>query len=76
MSAYDELTAQRREPEMLGKIAGRLGRGRETVMPRSAAEQRADEIAALENVLHAGRTEPRIGDWLETASPHVRVAEA
>ena len=76
MTAYEELMAYQRETELLGEIAGRLGWDQETVMPPGAAEQRGDEIAALENILHARRTDPRIGDWLETADAADAVAQA
>lgn len=69
MSAYDDLMAFQRETEALGQIAGRLGWDQETMMPRGAAEQRAEEMAAIEGVLHARRTDPRIADWLAQAEP-------
>ena len=64
MSAYDELMAFQHQTEALGQVAGRLGWDQETVMPRGAAPQRAEEMAAMESVLHARRTDPRIGEWL------------
>ena len=64
MRAYDELMAFQRETEALEQIAGRLGWDQETVMPRGAAPQRAEETGAMEAVLHARRTDPRIGEWL------------
>ena len=67
MSAFDQLMAYQRGTEALGQIAGRLGWDQETVMPRGAADQRGDEMAALEGVLHARRTDPRIGEWLAAA---------
>ncbi len=76
MAAYDELMAFQRETEALGQIAGRLGWDQETVMPRGAAPQRGEEIGALEGVLHARRTDPRVGDWLEAAAPEGDVAAA
>ena len=33
-------------------------------MPRGAAAQRGEEMAAIEGVLHARRTDPRVGEWL------------
>ncbi|MEL7176701.1 MAG: carboxypeptidase M32 [Pseudomonadota bacterium] len=66
MTAYDSLMAFQRETEALGQIAGRLGWDQETMMPRGAAHQRGEEMAALQSVLHARRTDPRIGDWLTT----------
>ena len=38
-------------------------------MPRGAAEQRGEETAAIEGLLHARRTDPRIADWLAQAKP-------
>ncbi len=67
MSAYEDLMAFQRETEALGQIAGRLGWDQETMMPRAAAPQRGEEMAALESVLHARRSDPRLGEWLETA---------
>ncbi len=67
MTAYDELMGFQRETEALGQIMGRLGWDQETMMPRGAAEQRGEETAALEAVLHARRTDPRVGDWLAAA---------
>ncbi len=65
MTAYDELMAFQRETRALALIAGRLGWDQETVMPRGAARQRGEEMAAIESVLHARRIDPRLGDWLE-----------
>ncbi|MFK7941189.1 MAG: carboxypeptidase M32 [Roseovarius sp.] len=67
MSAYDDLMAFQRQTEALGQIAGRLGWDQETMMPRGAAEQRAEESGAMQAVLHARRTDPRIGEWLANA---------
>ena len=68
-SAYDELMAHQRETEALGQIAWRLSWDQETMMPRGAAPQRAEEMAAIEGVLHARRIDPRVGDWLAAARP-------
>ncbi|WP_223421232.1 carboxypeptidase M32 [Tateyamaria pelophila] len=64
MNAYEELMAYEHETQALGQIAGRLGWDQETMMPRGAATQRGEEMAAIEAVLHARRTDPRVGDWL------------
>ncbi len=64
MSAYDDLMAFQRDTEALSQVAGRLGWDQETMMPAGAAEQRGEEMAAMEHVLHARRTDPRLGDWL------------
>ena len=67
MTAYDDLMAFQRETEALAQVAGRLGWDQETMMPRGAADQRGEEMAAMEGVLHARRTDPRIANWLEAA---------
>ncbi|WP_147124762.1 carboxypeptidase M32 [Shimia ponticola] len=64
MTAYEDLMAFDRDTRALASVQGRLGWDQETVMPRGAAGQRSDEMAALEAVLHARRTDPRIGEWL------------
>ena len=64
MTAYADLMAFQRETEALAQVAGRLGWDQETVMPRGAAAQRAEEMGAMESVLHARRVDPRVRDWL------------
>ena len=76
MTAFDELMGFQRETEALAQVSGRLGWDQETVMPRGAAEQRGEELAAMAGVLHGRRTDARIGDWLETAEPPDAVGEA
>ncbi|MGL4311250.1 MAG: carboxypeptidase M32 [Paracoccaceae bacterium] len=67
MTAFDQLMSFQRETEALAQIAGRLGWDQETVMPRGSAEQRGEEMAAIEGVLHSRRTDPRVGEWLAAA---------
>ncbi|MFN3936441.1 MAG: carboxypeptidase M32 [Gemmobacter sp.] len=74
--SYHDLIAFQRETEALAQVAGRLGWDQETMMPRGAASQRAEEMAALEGVLHARRSDPRIGDWLEIVPSGDPVAAA
>lgn len=76
MSAYSELMAFQRQTEALGAIAGRLGWDQETMMPRGSAGQRSEEMAAIEGVLHARRTDPKVGEWLEAAAPETDVERA
>ncbi|MBM2576600.1 carboxypeptidase M32 [Jannaschia sp. Os4] len=76
MTAYSDLMDHVRTTQALGSVAGRLGWDQETVMPRGAAPQRAEESAALESVLHARRTDPRIGVWLAGAEPADEVGAA
>ncbi|MDO9526901.1 MAG: carboxypeptidase M32 [Gemmobacter sp.] len=76
MTAYVELMAYQRETEALAAVSGRLGWDQETVMPRGAAQQRSDEMAALEGILHARRTDPRMVDLLMACEPQGPVQEA
>ena len=76
MPDYEDLMAFQRETEALAQIAGRLSWDQETMMPPGAAEQRGEEMAAIETVLHARRTDPRLGDWLEAATAPDPVAAA
>ena len=76
MTAYDDLIAYQKDTQALAEVMGRLGWDQETVMPRGAAEQRAEEMAAMESVLHARRTDPRVGDWLAGAEATDDVARA
>ncbi len=69
MTDYDALLAHARETMALSQVMGRLHWDQETMMPRGAAAQRSEEIGALETVLHARKTDPRLADWLAAATP-------
>ncbi|WBU62844.1 carboxypeptidase M32 [Paracoccus aerodenitrificans] len=71
MSDFDALMEFQRTTEALSSVAERLGWDQETVMPRGATEQRAEEMAAMEAVLHERRTDPRIGEWLDGAEAEI-----
>ena len=45
--AMKDLMAWQRQTEALAGVAGRLGWDQETMMPRGAAEQRGEEMAAM-----------------------------
>ncbi|WP_164658845.1 carboxypeptidase M32 [Tropicibacter sp. Alg240-R139] len=76
MTAFDNLMAFQRDTSALGQIAGRLGWDQETMMPRGAAGQRGLEMAAIESVLHARKSDPRVGEWLEAAQAPDAVGSA
>jgi carboxypeptidase Taq len=67
MAAYDDLMARERDSAALAQVAGRLGWDQETMMPRGAAEQRAEESGAMQAVLHERRTDPARGHLLAEA---------
>lgn len=76
MDMYRQIAAQARDTWALAQVMGRLGWDQETTMARGAAAQRAEEMAALEGVLHARRTDPRLGEWLAHAQAPDAVGEA
>ncbi|WP_289042111.1 carboxypeptidase M32 [uncultured Aliiroseovarius sp.] len=69
MTAFDDLMTFQRDTQALTEIAGRLAWDQETVMPEGAGPQRADEVAAIEKVLHARRTDPKLAAWLDAIEP-------
>ncbi len=76
MNAYDELMSFQRDTSALKQIAGRLGWDQETMMPHGAAAQRGDEMAAIQAVLHARRTDPKVAELLENAEATCDVSAA
>lgn len=62
--AYDALLTYVKQTTALSEVAGRLGWDQQTMMPAGSSAQRAEEMAAMEVVLHARKTAPQIGDWL------------
>ncbi|WP_435228925.1 carboxypeptidase M32 [Pseudopelagicola sp. nBUS_20] len=66
MSDFEDLMAFSHITAALGQIAGRLGWDQEAMMPRGAVEQRAEEMAALEGVLHARKADAKVGEWLSS----------
>jgi carboxypeptidase Taq len=65
--AFAEVMALARQTVALEQVMGRLGWDQETMMPSGAAEQRGEEMAALEGILHARRGDARLGELLEAA---------
>ena len=76
MNPYEELLAFQRTTTALAQVAMRLGWDQETVMPRGAAQQRGEEMAAIEAVLHARRSAPQVGAWLEIAEAPDQAGQA
>jgi len=61
---YKKLMVYVRDTVAIGQVSGLLGWDQETMMPRGAATQRGEWAGAMEQVLHARRTDPKIGAWL------------
>lgn len=68
-AAYDDLLAHLKTCTALDQVVQLLHWDQETMMPPKGAAQRAEQAAALTGVLHAHRTDPRIGDWLAAIDP-------
>ncbi|RMH52212.1 MAG: carboxypeptidase M32 [Alphaproteobacteria bacterium] len=60
----------------LSQVAGLLHWDQETMMPPRGAAQRAEQIAALEEVLHGLRADPRIPEIAEAMGADLPPAEA
>jgi len=67
MSALDRLLAHLRETGALASAAGVLGWDREVMMPAAGADRRAEELGALEGVLHDRRAGAELGDLIADA---------
>ena len=74
--AFAEVMGIARQTVALEQVAGRLGWDQETQMPRGAAEQRGEEMAAMEGILHARRSDPRLGELLAAAEAPDQAAAA
>lgn len=64
MTAYDTLIGYARETRALELISGRLGWDAETMMAKGSSQMRAEEMAAMQGVLHARRTSTQMSDML------------
>ena len=68
MTAYFELSAHFGRVSALSNALGILHWDNAAVMPKGAAETRADSVALLDVLRHGMATDPRIGEWLDAAS--------
>lgn len=68
MTAYSDLAAHFGRIAALSNAVGILQWDNDVMMPRGAAETRAESMALLHVMRHGMVTDARIGDWLEEAS--------
>lgn len=68
--SYDLLLEHLKKTTALGQVSGILGWDQETKMPRKGGVQRAEQMGALEGVLHARRSDPRIMEWIDAIDPN------
>ncbi|MEM1160533.1 MAG: carboxypeptidase M32 [Pseudomonadota bacterium] len=63
-SAYDQLLDHQKQTEALSQINRLLHWDKDVMMPAAGTDQRGEQSGALQAVLHARATDPRVGDWL------------
>ncbi|GBD47039.1 carboxypeptidase M32 [Methylopila sp. Yamaguchi] len=68
MTAYSELSAHFGRVSALSNALGILHWDNAAVMPKGAAETRADSVALLDVLRHGMATDPRVKEWLEAAA--------
>ncbi len=61
---YQKLLEHYREIIFLQQAQELLGWDQETMMPPKGSQQRAEQLSALEKVIHAKLTDPKIGEYL------------
>ncbi|RDJ26896.1 carboxypeptidase M32 [Bosea caraganae] len=66
-AAYSQLAAHFGKVAALSNAVGILQWDSDVMMPKGAAETRAESMALLHVLRHGMVTDPRIGDWLDTA---------
>jgi len=65
---YGECLKQMKDAALVGAAAGLAGWDQETMMPESAAESRAEQLAAASGVIHEKVTDPALGRKLRSLS--------
>lgn len=62
--SYDLLLDHLKKTTALAQVAGIIGWDQETQMPAKGGVQRAEQMGALEGVVHARRCDPKVADWI------------
>ncbi|WP_420101124.1 carboxypeptidase M32 [Bosea sp. (in: a-proteobacteria)] len=75
MTAYSDLAAHFGRIAALSNAVGILQWDNDVMMPRGAAETRAESMALLHVMRHGMVTDARIGDWLDEASQDRSLSE-
>jgi len=63
-TAFDDLCRHVRETALLAAAESALAWDERTMLPPEATEFRSEQLTLLAGMLHARRTDKRIGDWL------------
>ncbi len=64
MDSYEELLNRLRDIDLASQIGSILGWDQEVIMPKAAAESRAEHLAWLSKTVHEKITDPRIGELI------------
>jgi carboxypeptidase Taq len=65
-TTFDQLCAHVRETALLQSIDGLLNWDERTYMPTEAGAYRAEQITYMSGLVHRRRTDPQLGEWLNT----------
>ncbi|MCA9106886.1 MAG: carboxypeptidase M32 [Planctomycetales bacterium] len=74
-STWNRLIEHETETALLGSIQSLLAWDERTGMPPKAADHRAEQISFLAGKIHARRTSPEIGEWLDELATSSMVAD-
>ncbi|MGI9401454.1 MAG: carboxypeptidase M32, partial [Rhizobiaceae bacterium] len=64
--SLENLLSHEKQTTALSQIAGLISWDQEAMMPPKGAHQRAEQAGALAQIIHDRRTDPKIGEWLES----------
>ena len=62
---YEQLISHARQTSLLSSVEATLDWDERTYMPPAAGPYRAEQVTFLAGLIHARRTDPRIGEWLD-----------
>ncbi len=65
-AAFKQLVEHSRETALLNSIESLLGWDERTMLPTAAGDYRAGQMTLLAGIVHRRRTDPRLGEWLDT----------
>lgn len=69
LTPYQQLIEYTAKTQALSQAAGLLGWDQETMMPKAGAPARAEQQAALAEIVHQRQSNPMVGEWLQKIDP-------
>lgn len=69
-TTYADFLKFQRETEALSQVAGHLEWDRDTMMPKGAAEQRTEQAATIQSLLHERNSSSRFSELLQAVDPN------